>query len=145
MFKLTPFSATPRVRRRDDLTDFIDDFFTTPFRTFRNEAFRIDVEEQDNAYVIKADMPGIEKDEVKVTYDDQVLNISVNRDEEKTENEEEGKNYLYRERRVHSMHRAIHLPDVDPSKLKAKLENGVLHVTAEKSEVQDQGYVVDVE
>lgn len=145
MFKLTPFNASPR--RRDEFTDFsdiMDDFFNTPFRSLRHDSFKIDVEEQDNKYLIHADLPGIKKDEIKVSYDDQTLNIEIHR-EEKNENEKEEKNYLHRERRVTSMRRSIHLPDVDPSKLKAKLEDGVLHIDAEKSEVRDQGYMVEVE
>ncbi len=147
MFKLTPFTArTPR--RKDDIMDFADiveDFFNTPFRGLRQDTFRIDVEEKEDAYYIKADLPGIKKDEVKVSYDDQILNIEVTKDEEKDQEETEERNYIHRERRYASMRRAIHLPDVDPGKLKAKLEDGVLNVKAEKTEVKDQGYVVEVE
>jgi len=145
MFKLTPFRTTP-ARRDDfmDFTDMLDDFFNAPFRSLRHDTFKIDVEEKDNTYLIKADLPGVKKDELKVSYDDQTLAIEVHRDEKK-EDEDKEKNYLHRERRVSSMRRAIHLPDVDPQKVKAKLEDGVLNITAEKSEVQDEGYVVDVE
>ena len=143
MFKLTPFNASPRKRTEfDPFRDFFDDFFA-PTR-LRYDTFKIDVEDNDNEYLIKADLPGVKKDEIKVSYDDQALRIQVERSEEKEDKDEE-KNYLHRERRVTSMARDIHLPDIDPSKLKAKLEDGVLNIRAEKSEVQDQGYVVDVE
>ncbi len=143
MFKLTPFRSTP-AHRDDfmDFTDMLDDFFNAPFRTLRHDTFKIDVEEKDGAYLIKADLPGVKKDELKVSYEDQTLTIEVQRDEKK---EDEDKNYIHRERRVSSMRRAIHLPDVDPQKVKAKLDDGVLNITAEKTEVQDKGYVVDVE
>ncbi len=145
MFKLTPFNASPR--RRDEFTDFadiMDDFFNTPFRSLRHDSFKIDVEEQEDKYLIHADLPGVKRDEIKVSYDDQTLNIEIERDEKK-EDENKDKNYLHRERRVSAMRRAIHLPDVDPSKLKAKLDDGVLHIHADKSEVRDQGYMVEVE
>ncbi len=144
MFKLTPFSASPR--RQDDFMDFgdlLDDFFA-PMRSLRHDTFKIDVEEKDNAYEIQADLPGTQKDELKVSYDDQTLHIQVEKSEQDEEKDEK-RNYLHRERRVSAMRRAIHLPDVDPSKLKAKLDNGVLTIIAEKTEVQNQGYVVDVE
>lgn len=144
MFKLTPFHTSPRKRTDyDPFRDFFDEFFT-PGRSLRYDTFKIDVEDNDNEYLIKADLPGVNKDEIKVSYDDQTLRIQVERTEENEDKDEE-KNYLHRERRVSSMARDIHLPDIDPSKLKAKLEDGVLNIRAEKSEVQDQGYVVDVE
>ncbi len=145
MFKLTPFNTTPR--KRSDLMDFsdmIDDFFASPFRSLRHDTFKIDVEEKEDAYHVKADLPGVRRDDIKVSYDDQVLNIEVKRDESE-EDEDKEKNYIHRERRICSMRRAIHLPDIDPDKLKAKLEDGVLNIHAEKSQVQDRGYVVDVE
>ena len=145
MWKLTPFSSAPR-RRDDDFTDFadlVDDFFR-PARSLRHDTFKIDVENKDDAYEIKADLPGIERDNIKVSYDDSILNIEVRKEDEE-EDKDEDKNYLHRERRVASMRRAINLPDIDPANMKAKLEDGVLTVHAPKSEVQDQGYVVDVE
>ncbi len=145
MFKLTPFNTQPRRSRElTDFDNFIEDFFNTPLRSLRHDSFKIDVEDTGEAYEIKADVPGISKDEIKVTYDDQVLNIAIEKREENDDKDEE-KNYLHRERRYASMQRSLHLPEVDPSNLKAKVDNGVLHIHAKKSEVQNQGYVVEVE
>lgn len=144
MFKLTPLSNTLR-RRDDDFVDFynmIDDFFSTPLRTLKTENFKLDVKEDDSEYLIEADLPGINKEDVKISYDDQVLMISVERNEEKEEKQE---NYIHRERQVCSMKRALNLPNVDKSQIKARLENGVLKVMAKKTEVQDQSYVIEVE
>jgi len=145
MWKMTPFSSSPRKRSDfDDFIDIFDDFFRTPSRSLRYDTFKIDVEEKDDKYEIKADLPGVKKDEIKVSYDDNTLVIAIEREEKKEEEQEERK-YLHRERRFESMKRAIHLPDIDPSKMTAKHENGVLHIEAKKAEVQDQGYVIDVE
>ncbi len=145
MFKLTPFNASQRGRNElTDFDDFVEDFFNAPFRSLRHDTFKIDVQDTDDAYEIKADVPGVNKDEIKVSYDDQVLNIHIERKEE-NEDKDENSNYLHRERRVESMHRAIHLPDIDPSNMKAKLEEGVLNIHAAKSQVQEKGYVVEVE
>lgn len=144
MFKLTPLSNSLR-RRDDDFVDFynmIDDFFSTPLRPLRNENFKLDVKEDDNEYLIEADLPGIKKEDVKISYDDQVLMISVERNEEKETKQD---NYIHRERQVCSMKRALNLPNVDKSQIKARLEDGVLKVTAKKTEVQDQSYVIEVE
>ena len=145
MWKLTPFSNAPR-RRDDDFMDFadlVDDFFR-PGRSLRHDTFKIDVEEKEDAYEIKADLPGINKEDLKGSYDDSILNIEVNKEDE-TEDRDEDRHYIHRERRLTSMRRAINLPDIDPGNMKAKLEEGVLTIHAPKSEVQDKGYVVDVE
>jgi HSP20 family protein len=144
MWKMTPFSTSPR-RNNDlmDLNDLVEDFFR-PVRSLRHDTFKIDVEDKDDAYEIVADMPGIKKEDLKVSYDDSVLTIEVRHEDENEEKDEE-KNYIHRERRVSSMRRQINLPDIDPSKLKAKLEEGILTIDAPKSEVHEQGYVVDVE
>lgn len=146
MFKLTPFSASPR--KRDDYVDFydaIDDFFgSSPFRSLRNDTFKLDVKEEDKSYVIEADLPGVDRENIKVNYDDQTLMISVEHKEEKEE-KDDNDNYLHRERRACAMKRAIHLPDVDPSNVKAKLNNGVLHIIAQKAEHVNEGYAIDVE
>jgi HSP20 family protein len=143
MFKLTPFNTQPS--KNDNFVDFynvIDDFFNAPFRSIRHDSFKLDVREEEKAYLIEADLPGIRKEEVKVSYDDQTLTINVERNEEKEEKKEQ---YLHRERKICSMKRALHLPDIDPSKVKASLSEGVLKVVAEKQEVQEHGYVIDVE
>lgn len=146
MFKLTPFSTTPR--KRDDYLNFydaFDDFFrTSPSRLLRNDTFKLDVKEEDKAYVIEADLPGIDREDIKVNYDDQTLVIAVECKEEKEEKENQD-NYLHRERQFCSMKRAIHLPDIDPSNVKAKLNNGVLNIIAQKAEHVNEGYAIDVE
>ncbi len=144
MFKLTPFSTTPR--KRDDFLEFtemFDDFFrVSPFRRGRYDSFKLDVRDEDKHYLIEADLPGVKKDELKVSYNDQVLTIAIERKEEKEAQEE---NYLHRERYAYSMQRSINLPDVDPSKVKARLEEGVLKVVAEKSDIQERSTLIDVE
>lgn len=143
MFKLTPFTSTPR--RRDELSDFnnlIDDFFNAPFRSLRHDTFKLDVKEEDNQYIIEADLPGINRNEIKVSYDDQHLIIAIERDEEKDDKQE---NYLHRERQVCSMRRVINLPDVDKNQVKAKLEDGVLRVSAQKATEEETSHLIDVE
>ncbi len=142
MFKLTPFSASPR--RKDDFdpfTDFFDDFFS-PMRSLRNDTFKVDVEAKDDKYLITADLPGVKKNELKVSYDEQTLHIAVEREESKEEDE---KKYLHKERRYTSMRRSLYLPDVEPSSIKASLKDGILHIDAAKSESQTEGYLIDVE
>ncbi len=144
MFKLTSYN-TPS-QRRNDLVDFynmVDDFFTSsPFKSLRNESFRLDVETNDDGYLVHADLPGVDKKEIKINYQDQVLTIEVERD---TEKETDNKAFIHRERQFCSMKRALHLPDVDAIKIKAKLDQGVLTVHAAKQEVIDNSKMIEVE
>ncbi len=112
----------------DDFYNMLDDFFTDPWLTGRRtgEAFKIDVQQTDNAYMIEAELPGVSKDEVSLEMDDGTLRISVNREESK---DEETKNYIHRERRYSSMSRALYLADAEADGIAAKLDGGILRVS----------------
>ena len=87
----------------------------------------IDIERKKNALTVRADLPGVKPDEVKIEAQDGVLTISGEQ-EERTEKKE--KTYVRHERRYGSFMRSISLPDgVDPSMITANTSNGVLEIT----------------
>jgi HSP20 family protein len=86
----------------------------------------IDVEEREGKILVRADLPGMSKDDVKVEVTDDTLTIQGERKHEKKE-EREG--YVYSECAHGSFYRAIPLPEgVDASKVTAEFRNGVLEV-----------------
>jgi HSP20 family protein len=88
---------------------------------------RVDVLQQDDRYIVRADLPGLTKDDVKVELNDEMLIIQGERKQEKTE-EREG--YSYNECSYGSFYRSIPLPAAaDASKATAEFRNGVLEVT----------------
>jgi HSP20 family protein len=92
----------------------------------------VDVSETDGAYQIKAEIPDVKKENVKVTLDDGVLTIQGER---KLEKEEKGKKYHRVERSYGSFVRSFALPDlVDEVNVKAEFKDGVLNLTLPKSE-----------
>lgn len=92
---------------------------------------KIDVEEADDCYLVKADMPGVEKENVHVDVDGNMVTISAEVRREKKE-EKEGK-VLRSERHYGAMSRSFTLPvDVDFAKAEAKLADGVLRLTLPK-------------
>ena len=94
----------------------------------------IDVIENDKEIVATADMPGLEKQDIKINVTEDTLEIST---ETKHEEKKEEKGYIYRERRSGSYYRAISLPSpVDPAASKASYENGVLEIKMPKTEVK---------
>jgi HSP20 family protein len=91
-----------------------------------------EVTEEDNKYVLKFDLPGVTKDQVKVEADKDQLTIRAERKEEKKS--ETKKKYLS-EMYYGSYTRSFTLPGpVDEKKVDAKFENGVLTVTVPKTE-----------
>ena len=90
-----------------------------------------DVVDEGDKYVIKAEIPGIKKDEVKINVFDNSLEISA---EHKEEEEEKKKNYLRKERSEVSYYRVMPLPEkVLSDKTQAKLTDGVLNITLPKA------------
>jgi HSP20 family protein len=92
---------------------------------------RVDVTEDDNAYEITAEMPGVEEKDVDVTVKDNRLTL---RGEKKSEKEEKKKDYHMTERSYGSFERSFTLPtDVDADKIKADFAKGVLTLTLPKT------------
>ncbi|MGH7164839.1 MAG: Hsp20/alpha crystallin family protein [Nitrospiraceae bacterium] len=92
----------------------------------------VDISETERAYVIKAELPDVKKDDVKVTLQEGVLTI---RGERKQEKEEQGLKYHRVERSYGRFARSFTLPDyVDDTKVKAEFKDGVLSLHLPKSE-----------
>jgi HSP20 family protein len=90
---------------------------------------QIDVQRRDDALVVKADLPGVRKEDLKIDIDDNALVISGQRQEQ---HEEGGKDQGYQlyERSYGSFYRAIPLPqDVNADDIQAEMRDGVLKVT----------------
>ncbi len=92
----------------------------------------VDISEDENEYLIKAELPDVKKENVKISVQDGVVSISGDRRYEK---EEKGKKYHRVERSYGSFMRSFTLPeDADESKISAEYKDGVLHVHLPKSE-----------
>lgn len=92
----------------------------------------VDISETEAEYQIKAELPEVKKEDVKVTVEDGVLTIQGER---RHEAEERGKKYHRVERSYGSFVRSFTLPDhVDDAKVKAEYKDGVLHLRLPKSE-----------
>ena len=90
----------------------------------------VDITEDDKEYVIKAELPEVKKNEVKVRVEDGVLYLTGTRQFEK---EEKGKRYHRIERAYGSFTRSFSLPDdADPQKVNAEFKDGVLNVRVAK-------------
>jgi HSP20 family protein len=92
----------------------------------------VDITEDDQAYLIKAELPEVKKGDVKVTVENGVLTISGER---KFEKEEQNKRYHRIERSYGSFTRSFAVPDdADAAKVAAEFKDGLLTVRLAKSE-----------
>jgi len=93
---------------------------------------RVDITEENDKFRVTADLPGISPEEVKVSIKDNTLSIEGER---KTEERKEEQGYTRIERFSGSFHRQFILPNnIDPSKIEAKSQHGVLELSIPKKE-----------
>ena len=133
MSSMVPYDRYGRALRRNFPFDgFFDDFFTSPLVSAANDsAFKMDVEDAGDAYVISAQLAGVNRDEIDVELNEGRLSISV---EKKETEEDKGKNYLHKETREWSATRGVYLKDAAVEGLSAKLEDGILTVNVPKQQ-----------
>jgi HSP20 family protein len=115
-----PFAELGELRSRFDrmLDELSDGRQWTP---------AIDVERDNGNLVVRADVPGIKPEEVKIEVEDDILTVSGEHEERK---EQRDKHFLRRERRYGSFSRSMALPaGVEAKKIKAKTHDGVVEVT----------------
>jgi HSP20 family protein len=92
-----------------------------------------DITEDKNEYVIRMDIPGMEKKDIRVNYQEGRITITGER---KTEEKEEGKDFIRKERSHGSFYRSFTLPEsVKEDNIKASFKDGVLKLVIPKAEV----------
>ncbi|NTV53721.1 MAG: Hsp20/alpha crystallin family protein [Candidatus Firestonebacteria bacterium] len=118
--------------------NLFDDFFSPVCRRSEAEANavswvpNVDLTENKEAYTLRADLPGVSKEDVKVTFAEGVLTIAG---EKKSEKEIKNENFHRSERNYGAFSRSFRLPDpVHEEKIQAEYRDGVLTLTLPKSE-----------
>ena len=128
MLDLIPFE-----HRNNNLFNYFDQMS----RNFFGEAEKefapcsTDIIDQGNQYLLKADLPGFNKEDVHIEVDGDRLTISAEHTEE-TKNED--KNFIRRERRYGSMSRSFDISSVDAANIQAEYKNGVLELVLPKKQ-----------
>lgn len=104
---------------------FDDDFFATGFE--RDWIPAIDVEEKDGTYLVKADLPGLKKEDIHIELRNRVLTL---RGERREEHEDKKKGYHRVERTFGSFERSLRVPEgVTEKDIHAKYTDGVLELS----------------
>jgi HSP20 family protein len=117
-----PFSELGELRSRFDRM-----FDEWPAGRERAWTPAIDVVREDDHLVVRADLPGLKPEEVKIEVEDDILTVSG---EHRESEDEKDRDYVRRERRYGSFSRSMKLPGgVDPKTIEAKTREGVIEVT----------------
>lgn len=111
------------------LDDFFDDFVPMP-KMPKNE-MKCDIYEKGGKVHIELDVPGFNKEDVKVDLDDGILTIAASKHEDKEEKE---KNYYRKERTFGSFKRQFNVGNINENEIDAKFYNGVLKISFPKEE-----------
>ncbi len=131
LVRFEPYRGFERLSRK--MNTFMDDFekgFSFEMGGFNP---RVDITEDDNNLFVHAELPGLAKDQVKVSVNEERL-LTIQGEKKKEEKKEE-KNYIRTERNYGSFTRSFSLPDyIDVENINAKFENGVLELSLKKIE-----------
>ena len=127
MFMMTPYrnrTLNGRGDARDLFTPFTDSFFRTFFPETADGGFRVDLEDKGDSFVLRADLPGFDKQNVRVEMENGTLTISAKVEEEnmKDQDEKDRPHYVFRERRTGSVTRSFTLEGIAEAELYALID-----------------------
>ena len=103
---------------------------------WEDRSLATDIKEFDSYYEVKADLPGINKEDIKVTYANDTLTIRAKHTANNEEKDDDG-HYLRRERTSSTYERSFAMKDIDEENIKATFENGVLTLELPKKIVKE--------
>ena len=136
MANITRFDPFNEIARFDpflDMNDFFKGFGMRPLmREFEREpSMKMDVSEAEGSYTVKAEIPGVNKDDIHISVEGNMVSISAEVKKEKEE--KKGENVIRSERYFGKVSRSFTLAnEVDTEKVQAKYADGVLEVTIPK-------------
>ncbi len=117
----------------NDMEDLFKGFWLKPMR-FESEqqlSIKMDVSENDTSYVVRADIPGVKKEDIKVSIDGN--RVSIRAEVKKEKEEKKGERILRSERYYGEVYRSFTLnQDVDQKDVTARYKDGVLELTLPK-------------
>jgi HSP20 family protein len=112
----------------DSFSELFNDNFFAPVRSGTHQ-FHTDIKENGNHYVIEAELPGFNKDEIEVDYDRNYLTISAHRE---SISKDEKENYIRQERHFGEFVRRFYVDDIDENAIDATFLNGILTLNCPK-------------
>ncbi|WP_146551902.1 Hsp20/alpha crystallin family protein [Rummeliibacillus sp. SL167] len=105
-----------------------------------------DIVEKENGYEVKMDIPGMKKEDIHVTYNNNVLTVEASQ-RQAMEDKDESTNFIHRERMSRSFRRQFVLNNVQADMIQCKYEDGVLAITLPKNPQQstDENHRIQIQ
>ena len=141
LIKKTPDNFIKSVN--DEISSILNRNFDSLFPEYINDedvsekfAMPVELHEHEKEYCVNAELPGVTKDNLDIDIDKNHITINAKKEEEK---EESDKHYKKSEFRYGEFSRTIYFPnEIDTDKTSAKLEHGILKITAPKKEAEKE-------
>jgi len=128
MFDLVPFKGN-----KGDIFSLYDEIERNFLQNFEGQlpSFKTDIVDNGDRYILEADIPGFDKEDIEIHVDDNRLTITAKQKVAKEENKD---NYIRRERRYGSFTRSFDVSNIKTEEIKADYKNGVLTLDLPKKE-----------
>ncbi|MDY4429832.1 Hsp20/alpha crystallin family protein [Evtepia sp.] len=125
---MIPFS-----RRDDNMFDLFDNFEKNFFGSSNSSmpAFRTDIRDLGDKFLMEAELPGFDKEDIQLDLKDGFLTIKAQHKEDQDEKDAQG-SYIRRERRLGTFARAFDISGIDEAGITASYTNGILSLTLPK-------------
>lgn len=130
MFEIIPFDRRGHQVSAYDPFRAFDEMERSFFKNSLTE-FRTDVSDNGDSYMVEAELPGFNKEDIQIGIDNDCLTISAERKYDKDDSDEK-KNFIRRERYYGSYSRSFDVTGIDTDAIKAEYKDGVLNLTLPK-------------
>ena len=130
MFELVPYTRKRNVTFYNPF-DELDDMQRRFFGETAVRDFKTDIRDEGEHYLLEADLPGFQKEDISVNIEGETLTIRAERAESTDEKDSKG-NYIKRERSYGSFSRSFDMTGIRTEDVAAAYENGVLKLTLPK-------------
>ena len=125
--------------RKVYLDDIFDDFLTSK----KEQIMKCDIYEKGDDYHLELDIPGFDKEDISIEVKDGYLKIKAEKNES-TDEKDEDKKYIRRERIYGKYERSFYIGDIDEEKIDAEFKNGILKITVPKKEEKKSSKYIDI-
>ncbi len=121
---------------------YLDDILDDMGKSVSTQMMKCDVYEKDGLYNIEMDIPGFNKEDIKIECNEGVLTITAEKAEEEND---ESKKYIRKERVYNKTSRSFSFADIDEDAIKAEFKNGTLLLTIPKKEKVETKKVINID
>ena len=123
------------IPRRKNEFDLFDEMFNDPFFTrSENKLMKTDIKEKGDKYLLEVDLPGYEKENIKVEIEDGYLTVHASMNKNIDESEKDSK-YVHKERYIGECSRSFYVGDeIKEEDIKASFKNGTLKIEIPKKD-----------